>query len=104
MLRWISILEGLLTMMGHRARSELCYCFRPEDQVPETHLLRLIDKHISFAFVREQLRDSYSEAGRPRSIPNSCCACDGTTWACNLAFSPVPYRALQSDRCLVITT
>src|ERR1700676_4568152 len=29
---------------------------------------------------------------------------DGTTWACNLAFSRVPYRALQSDRCLVITT
>ena len=29
---------------------------------------------------------------------------DGTTWACSLAFSPVPYRALQSDRCLVITT
>ena len=27
---------------------------------------------------------------------------DGATWA--LAFSPVPYRALQSDRCLVITT
>jgi hypothetical protein len=23
---------------------------------------------------------------------------DGTIWACSLAFSPVPYRALQSDR------
>ena len=29
---------------------------------------------------------------------------DGTRWICSLAFSPVPYRALQSDRCLVITT
>jgi hypothetical protein len=28
---------------------------RLEDQVPETHLLRLIDQHISFAFVREKL-------------------------------------------------
>jgi hypothetical protein len=48
MLRWISIVGGLLIMMGHHARSEaLFYYFRLEDQVPETHLLRLIDKHIS---------------------------------------------------------
>ena len=51
-------------MMGHHGRSEaLFYYFRLEDQVPETHLLRLIDKHISFKFVREQLKDSYSETG-----------------------------------------
>jgi len=36
--------------------------------------LRLIDKHISFEFVRRQLKDSYSETGRRRSIPNFCCA------------------------------
>jgi len=36
MLRWISILGGLLIMMGHHARSEaLFYYFRLEDQVPE---------------------------------------------------------------------
>ena len=29
---------------------------------------------------------------------------DGTTEARSLPFSPVPYGALQSDRCLVITT
>ena len=29
---------------------------------------------------------------------------DGTTKACSIVFSVVPYRALQSDRCLVITT
>jgi transposase len=70
MLRWISILGGLLIMMGHHARSEaLFYYFRLEDQVSENHLLRLIDKHISFEFVREQLRDSYSEAGRPSIDP-----------------------------------
>ena len=57
-------------MMGHHDRSEaLFYYFRLEDQVPENHLLRLIDKHISFEFVREQLRDSYSEAGRPSIDP-----------------------------------
>src|SRR5215469_4935284 len=70
MLRWISILGGLLTMMGHQARSEaLFYYFSLEDQVPENHLLRLIDKHVSFEFVREQLKDSYSETGRPSVDP-----------------------------------
>jgi hypothetical protein len=41
----------------------------PRRQVPETHLLRLIEKHISFAFVREKLKDSYSETGRPSIDP-----------------------------------
>ena len=35
----------------------------------ETHLLRLIEKHISFEFVREGLRASYSETGRPSIDP-----------------------------------
>ncbi len=53
MLCWITILGGVLIMMGQQSRSEaLFYYFRLEDQVPETHLLRLVDKHISFAFVR----------------------------------------------------
>jgi transposase len=65
MLCWILIIGGLLIMMGQHDRSEaLFYYFRLEDQIPETHLLRLIDKHISFAFVREKLRESYSETGR----------------------------------------
>ncbi|MGA8149382.1 MAG: IS1182 family transposase, partial [Terriglobales bacterium] len=70
MLRWISNLGGLLIMMGQHDRSEaLFYYFRLEDQVPETHLLRLIDKHISFAFVREKLKESYSDTGRPSIDP-----------------------------------
>jgi transposase len=61
---------GLLIMMGQHARSEaLFYYFRLEDHIPENHLLRLIDKHISFAFVRERLKDSYSETGRPSIDP-----------------------------------
>jgi transposase len=40
-----------------------------EDQVPENHLLRLIEKHISFAFVREKLKESYSDTGRPSIDP-----------------------------------
>jgi transposase len=70
MLRWISIFGGLLIMMGYHARSEaLFYYLRLEDQVPANHLLRLIDQHISFEFVREQLKDSYSENGRPSIDP-----------------------------------
>jgi transposase len=70
MLCLISIFGGLLIMMGQHDRSEaLFYYFRLEDQVPENHLLRLIEKHISFAFVRERLKDSYSETGRPSIDP-----------------------------------
>src|SRR5437870_7751892 len=70
MLCWITIFGGVLIMMGQHSRSEaLFYYFRLEDQVPENHLLRLIEKHISFAFVREKLKDSYSETGRPSIDP-----------------------------------
>jgi transposase len=57
-------------MMGQHSRSEsLFYYFRLEDQVPESHLLRLIDRHISFDFVRSKLKDSYSDTGRPSIDP-----------------------------------
>jgi len=65
MLCWIHIVGGRLIMMGQHDRSEtLFYYFPLEDQVPESHLLRLIEKHISFAFVRGRLKQSYSETGR----------------------------------------
>jgi transposase len=70
MLCLILIVGGLLIMMGQHDRSEaLFYYFRLEDHVPETHLLRLIEKHISFAFVRARLKQSYSETGRPSIDP-----------------------------------
>src|SRR6201986_1577287 len=70
MLFFITIHGGLRIMMGQHARSEaLFYYFRIEDQVPENHLLRLIDRHVSFQFVRDDLRDSYSENGRPSIHP-----------------------------------
>jgi transposase len=70
MLCLILIVGGLLIMMGQHDRSEaLFHYFRLEDQVPETHLLRLIEKHISFGFVRQQLKDRYSEMGRPSIDP-----------------------------------
>ena len=66
----ILIVGGLLIMMGQHDRWEaLFHYFRLEDQVPATHLLGLIEKHISFAFVRQQLKDRYSEMGRPSVDP-----------------------------------
>src|SRR5437667_12798375 len=70
MLCLILIVGGLLIMMGQHDRSEaLFYYLRVEDQVPENHLLRLIEKHVSFEFVRERVRHSYSETGRHSIVP-----------------------------------
>ena len=64
MLCLILIVGGLLIMMGQHDRSEaLFYYFRLEDQVPENHLLRLIEKHTSLAFAREA--DEGSTVSRP---------------------------------------
>jgi transposase-like protein DUF772 len=57
-------------MMGHHSRSEsLFYYFRLEDQVPENHLLRLIDGRIDLDFIRAKLKESYSDTGRPAVEP-----------------------------------
>jgi transposase len=70
MLLWMAIVGKLRLMMGHHAPSEsLLYYFRLEDLVAENHLLRLVDKHIDFGFVRERLQDGYSETGRPSIDP-----------------------------------
>ena len=70
MVLFIATLGGLLLMMGHQSRSEaLFYYFRLEDQVPDNHLLRLIDRHVNFDFVRAKLKDSYSDSGRPSIDP-----------------------------------
>ena len=57
-------------MMGQQPRMEsLFYYFRLEDQIPEDHLLRLIDRYVDFRFVREQLKNFYSPTGRPSIDP-----------------------------------
>lgn len=60
----------MLVMMGQHIRSEsLFYYFRLEDQVPEDHLLRLIDKYVDLSFVRDRLKEHYSDTGRPSIDP-----------------------------------
>src|SRR2546428_8789270 len=63
------------TMMGQQSREEsLFYSFRLEDQIPETHLLRLIDRYVDFTFVRDRLKSFYRCTGRnphaKRSAPS----------------------------------
>jgi transposase len=66
---FIAIHGGLLIMMGQHARSEsLFYYFRIEDQVPENHLLRLLDRHISFDFVREKQFYLAATAQNPKRL------------------------------------
>ena len=70
MLLFIATLGGLLLMMGHHSRSEsLFYYFRLEDQVPENHLLRLIDRHVNLEFVRDEVEGLLQRNGRPSIDP-----------------------------------
>jgi len=57
-------------MMGQQPRTEsLFYYFRLEDQVPEDHLLRLIDRYVDLSFIRDRLKSYYSSTGRPSIDP-----------------------------------
>ncbi len=57
-------------MMGQQTRSEsLFYYFRLEDQIPQDHLLRVIDEQIDLSFVRERAKGLYSATGRPSIDP-----------------------------------
>src|SRR5580693_1680385 len=57
-------------MMGQQPRTDsLFYYFRLEDQIPEDHLLRQIDRHVDLSFVRERVKGLYSSTGRPSIDP-----------------------------------
>jgi transposase len=57
-------------MMGQQPRTEsLFYYFRLEDQIPQDHLLRLVDRYVDFGFVRERLKNFYGFTGRPPIDP-----------------------------------
>lgn len=57
-------------MLGEKQREEpMFYYVRMEDIVPEDHLLRLIDRHIDFSFIRNKVKHLYSHTGRPSIDP-----------------------------------
>jgi transposase len=57
----LSLLEG--------AGPEPVHVRAPGKGEGNNHLLRLVDRYIDFSFVRERLKDSYSEKGRPSIDP-----------------------------------
>jgi transposase len=60
--------EGQL--LGEKQRTEpMFYYVRIGNLVPENHLLRLIDRHIDFSFIRAKVKHLYSHTGRPSIDP-----------------------------------
>jgi transposase len=58
-------------MMGNRTvmQEALFYSFSLEDHVPQSHLLRAVDRFVDLNGIREKLRPFYSETGRPSIDP-----------------------------------
>jgi transposase len=57
-------------MRGQPRRAEgLFYYLRREDEVPENHRLRLLEKHNRLALVGARLKASSSATGRPAMDP-----------------------------------
>ena len=57
-------------MMGHQktVQDQLFYSFHLDDHVPQSHLLRAIDRVLDFSDLPSQLAGHYSHTGRP-SVP-----------------------------------
>jgi transposase len=62
---------GVKSMMGERrvGQKALFYEFSLEGHVPETHLLRSIDRFVELDGLRQALAPYYSEKGRPSIDP-----------------------------------
>ena len=57
-------------MIGETKRSDkLFYYLRPEELIPENHILPLIHRHVDFSFIRPRVEHLYSSTGRPSIDP-----------------------------------
>jgi len=57
-------------MLGSKRTEEPAFhYFRMHELVPDGHILKLVDKHVDFSFVRENVAKLYSEIGRPSIDP-----------------------------------
>ena len=50
-------------------KQRIYYDFDPESLVPDSHILKRIEKLISFEFVREKTKSYYSHTGKPSIDP-----------------------------------
>ena len=58
-------------MIGAKKKEEkLFYFLRPEELIPEDHILRLIDRYVDFSFIRSKIEHLYSHTGRPSVDPD----------------------------------
>lgn len=58
-------------MIGEKKKEEkLFYFLRPEELIPEDHILRLIDRYVDFSFIRSKVEHLYSHTGRPSVDPD----------------------------------
>ena len=56
-------------MMGRKSGQLEMLIFNPEDIIPKNHILRKIDKIVSFECIYDLLKPTYSETGRPSIDP-----------------------------------
>jgi transposase len=57
-------------VIGEKKKEErLFYYLRPEELIPQDHILRLIHEHVEFSFIREKVKHLYSPTGRPSVDP-----------------------------------
>lgn len=57
-------------MIGEKSKEErLFYYLKPEQLIPEDHILRLIERHVDFFFIRAKVKHLYSHTGRPSVDP-----------------------------------
>lgn len=57
-------------MIGEKKREEkLFYYIRLDHLIPQDHILRLIDQHVDFSFIRSKVEHLYSHTGRPSVDP-----------------------------------
>jgi len=58
-------------VIGEKKKEDkLFYYLRPEELIPEDHILRLIDRYVDFSFVRPKVEHLYSHTGRPSVDPD----------------------------------
>jgi transposase len=62
-------LEGAAMMGRIKEQGQLFYRFRIEDHVPQTHLLRRVDRFLDFSPLGSELAPLYSNTGRPSVDP-----------------------------------
>jgi len=58
-------------VIGEKKKAnKLFYYLRPEELIPEDHILRLIDRYVDFSFIRPRVEHLYSYTGRPSVDPD----------------------------------